>query len=156
MWSQLSSLKANFNTNAQEYDWVRTVSSKLAVPKVIRLLSYAKIPHRSIKLNRRNIYARDHNLCQYCDLAFDSSELSLDHVIPRSQGGVNSWQNLVCCCVRCNTRKGGRTPTQAQMKLIQKPIKPRKNPVVAKSMSYAKYASWQPFLDNAYWSVELI
>ena len=85
-----------------------------------------------------------------------TSELSLDHVKPRSQGGGSSWGNLVCCCVKCNSRKGGRTPLQAHMKLIAKPVKPKRNPVVLKSLSHAKYASWQPFLDNAYWSVELV
>ncbi len=155
-WAELTGVKACFNQQQHDYDYVKTVSMDLAVPKVVRLLSYSKVPKTTIKLNRRNIYARDHNLCQYCGKHFPTTELSLDHVKPRSQGGGSSWQNLVCCCVRCNSRKGGRTPLQAQMRLITKPVKPRRCPAVVKSLSHAKYASWQPFLDNAYWSVELV
>ena len=137
------------------YDWVRTVRADLPVPKVIRLLGYDKLPAQGVKLNRRNIFARDKNLCQYCGGSFPTSELSLDHVVPRSQGGGTSWENLVCCCVKCNSRKGGRTPSQARMPLIAKPAKPRRNPVLSVRVGSAKYASWKAFLDNAYWSVEL-
>lgn len=137
------------------YEWVRTVRMHLAVPKVIRLLGYDKLPRNDVKLNRRNIFARDHNRCQYCDGKFPTSELSLDHVIPRSQGGGASWQNLVCCCVKCNTKKGGRTPRQAHMPLTRKPVKPKTNPVLSIRIGSGKYQSWKAFLDNAYWSVEL-
>lgn len=137
------------------YEWVRTVRMHLAVPKVIRLLGYDKLPRNDVKLNRRNIFARDHNRCQYCDGRFPTSELSLDHVIPRSQGGGASWQNLVCCCVKCNTKKGGRTPRQAHMPLTRKPVKPKTNPVLSIRIGSGKYQSWKAFLDNAYWSVEL-
>jgi 5-methylcytosine-specific restriction endonuclease McrA len=140
---------------ADPYEWVRTVRMHLAVPKVIRLLGYDKLPRNDVKLNRRNIFARDHNRCQYCDGRFPVSELSLDHVIPRSQGGGASWQNLVCCCVTCNTKKGGRTPRQAHMPLIRKPVKPKTNPVLSIRIGSGKYQSWKAFLDNAYWSVEL-
>ncbi len=137
------------------YDWVRTVRADLPVPKVIRLLGYDKLPAQGVKLNRRNIFARDKNLCQYCGGSFPTSELSLDHVVPRSQGGGTSWENLVCSCVKCNSRKGGRTPKQAHMPLITVPVKPRRNPVLSVRVGSAKYASWKAFLDNAYWSVEL-
>ena len=125
------------------------------MPKVIRLLGYDRLPRQDVKLNRRNIFARDRNLCQYCGKRFPMSELSLDHVLPRSQGGYSSWQNLVCCCVGCNARKGGRTPTQAGMRLVRKPVKPKRNPVINLRLGTDKYACWQAFLDNAYWSVEL-
>lgn len=137
------------------YEWVRTVRMNLAVPKVIRLLAYDRLPRNEVKLNRRNIFARDHNRCQYCGGRFASSDLSLDHVIPRSQGGGASWANLVCCCVKCNTRKGGRTPRQASMPLIKKPVKPKTNPILHMRLGSGKYESWKAFLDNAYWSVEL-
>jgi len=152
-WAELSEMKRQFDE--QKYDWVRTVRLHIAVPKVIRLLGYDRLPRQDVKLNRRNIYARDNNRCQYCGEHYPTSELSLDHVVPRSQGGGSSWANLVCCCVNCNSRKGGRTPTQARMKLIKKPGKPRRNPVISLRLGSDKYASWQPFLDNAYWSVEL-
>jgi 5-methylcytosine-specific restriction endonuclease McrA len=127
----------------------------IAVPKVIRLLGYDRLPAQSVKLNRRNIFARDGNLCQYCGKHFATSEMSLDHVLPRSRGGATTWQNLVCCCVKCNARKGGRTPPEARMKLIRKPVKPKRNPVINLRLGHDKYASWRAFLENAYWSVEL-
>lgn len=152
-WVDVSDAKEQFV--AHQYDWVRTVRFDLAVPKVIRLLGYDRLPKQQVKLNRRNIFARDRSLCQYCGKHFPTSELSLDHVKPRSQGGNSSWENLVCACVYCNAKKGGRTPQQAHMKLITKPVRPKRNPVISVRMGSDKYAAWQAFLDNAYWSVEL-
>ena len=152
-WTELSKARDAFGTDS--YDWVHTVRLSIAVPKVIRLLGYDRLHQQQVKLNRRNIYARDRNECQYCGRRFSSSELSLDHVVPRSQGGKSTWQNMVCCCLTCNMRKGGRTPRQAHMKLIRQPIRPRRNPVVSLRLGSGKYACWQAFLDNAYWSVEL-
>ena len=155
-WTELSAARDRFFAERPDhYEWVRTVRMHIAVPKVIRLMGYDRLPAQDVKLNRRNIFARDKNLCQYCGKHFPTSELSLDHVNPRSQGGGSTWENLVCCCVRCNAKKGGRTPDQAHMKLIRKPVKPRRNPVISLRMGSDKYASWRAFLDNAYWSVEL-
>jgi 5-methylcytosine-specific restriction endonuclease McrA len=158
-WADLSEdyrrLFAQDPEGEDAYEWVRTVRMHIAVPKVIRLFVYDKLPRNDVKLNRRNIFARDHNRCQYCGGKFASSELSLDHVVPRSQGGGASWENLVCCCVRCNTRKGGRTPKQANMPLVSKPTKPKTNPLLGLRLGSGKYDSWKAFLDNAYWSVEL-
>lgn len=156
-WSDISQLAHRFDGqfDREHYEWIRTVRLHLAVPKVIRLLGYDRLPQQAVKLNRRNIFARDHNQCQYCGQHHASSELSLDHVVPRSQGGGSSWKNLVCCCVRCNSKKGGRTPGQARMPLIRQPHRPRRNPVLNMRLGHDKYASWKAFLDNAYWSVEL-
>ncbi len=151
-WAELSSFRDALPENT---DWVRTVRMHLAVPRIIRLLGYDRLPKQSVKLNRRNIYARDRNTCQYCGSKFPTSELSIDHVIPRAQGGKSSWANLVCACVKCNSSKGGLTPTQARMHLIRKPVQPKRNPVINLRMGQDKYACWQAFLDNAYWSVEL-
>jgi 5-methylcytosine-specific restriction endonuclease McrA len=82
-------------------------------------------------------------------------DLSLDHVIPRSMGGQNSWSNIVCACTKCNVKKGGRTPKLAHMKLVRKPVKPRRNPLLHIHLGHHRYQSWKQFLDNAYWSVEL-
>lgn len=153
-WTELTAARASFE-NHHHYDWVRTVRMHIAVPKIIRLLGYDRLPEQGVKLNRRNIFARDRNTCQYCGRHFPTSELSLDHVLPRSQGGRSLWENLVCCCVQCNARKGGRTPTQAHMSLVRQPLKPRRNPVITLRMGSDKYDSWRAFLDNAYWSVEL-
>ena len=152
-WTELSQYHEQFTPD--DYDWVNTVRLQIAVPKIIRLLGYDRLPQQTVKLNRRNIYARDHNCCQYCGERFATHELTLDHVKPRTQGGQSTWENLVCACVSCNSRKGGRTPEQAQIQLIRRPFKPRRNPVINLRLSQPKYASWQAFLDNAYWSVEL-
>ncbi len=152
-WADLSAAREQFD--GDQYEWVRTVRMRLAVPKVIRLFGYDRLPQQDVKLNRRNIFARDRNTCQYCGRHFSTAELSLDHILPRSQGGQSSWTNLVCCCVRCNAKKGGRTPEQAHMHLIRPPTKPRRNPVISLRLGSDKYASWRAFLDNAYWSVEL-
>jgi len=137
------------------HDWVTTTRIVIAVPKIIRLLGYDRFPREQVKLNRRNIYARDANQCQYCGKHFSTRELTLDHVIPRVQEGTNSWDNLVCACVSCNARKGGRTPAQAHMKLIRPAVKPRRNPAIALRLGSPKYQSWKNFLDEAYWTVEL-
>ncbi len=152
-WTDLSTTKHEFDTD--HYDWVRTVRLHLAVPKVIRLLGYDRLPQQEVKLNRRNIFARDRNMCQYCGKRSSTSELSLDHLLPRSKGGKSSWENLVCCCVTCNAKKGGRTPIEAHMTLVRKPFKPRRNPAISLRLGSDKYACWQQFLDHAYWSVEL-
>ncbi|TWT44004.1 CRISPR-associated endonuclease Cas9 [Phycisphaerae bacterium RAS1] len=152
-WVEVSQFKQKFEP--EQHDWVRTVRFQIAVPRVIRLLGYDRLPQANVKLNRRNLYARDGNRCQYCGKKFSTSELSLDHVVPRSQGGANSWDNIVCACVRCNTRKGGRTPDQAGMKLIAHPRRPRRSPVLTLKLSDSRYASWKQFLDFAYWNVEL-
>jgi 5-methylcytosine-specific restriction endonuclease McrA len=137
------------------HDWVTTTRLVIAVPKIIRLLGYDRFPREQVKLNRRNVYARDANQCQYCGASFSTKELTLDHVLPRVQGGDNSWTNLVCACVRCNAKKGGRTPTQARMKLIRAAIKPKRNPAIALRLGSPKYQSWKAFLDEAYWTIEL-
>jgi len=155
-WTDASAARDQFDGLAhEEYEWVRTVRLQIAVPKVIRLFGYDRLPKQQVKLNRRNIFARDRNVCQYCGERFPSSELSLDHVMPRSQGGGSTWENLVCACTRCNAKKGGRTPKQARMKLIHPPKQPTRNPVISLRVGHEKYASWRAFLDNAYWSVEL-
>ncbi len=152
-WRELSEFRAKYQR--EHHEWVQCVKFELAVPRVIRLLFYDRLPRRAVKFTRRNIYARDGNRCQYCGRKFSTSELSLDHVTPRSQGGRSTWVNIVCCCTRCNVRKGGRRPAEAGMKLINKPVKPKRSPALTLRLSSEKYASWKQFLDNAYWNVEL-
>lgn len=152
-WVEISAAKAAFEP--EKHDWIQTVRFQIAVPKIIRLLTYDKLPRQEVKLNRRNLFARDHGRCQYCGKKFPTSELSVDHVVPRSQGGRTAWDNVVCACVQCNVRKGGRTPFQAHMRLITAPRRPRRSPVLTIKLSDAKYASWKQFVDFAYWNVEL-
>jgi 5-methylcytosine-specific restriction endonuclease McrA len=152
-WCEASEFKRNFEPDG--HDWVSTVNFHVAVPRIIRLLFYDRLPRSEVKLNRRNIFARDRNRCQYCGQKYPTSELSLDHVIPRSMGGKSVWTNMVCACTDCNVKKGGRTPKQAQLTLIQKPVRPKRNPLVHFHLGHQRYRSWKQFLGHAYWSVEL-
>lgn len=152
-WVQLSAARADFEP--EQHDWIRTVRFQIAVPKIVRLLIYDRMPRSEVKLNRRNLFARDQNRCQYCGRRRPTSELSLDHVVPRALGGRTSWDNVVCACLRCNVRKGGRTPEQARMTLIAPPRRPRRSPMLTIKLSESKYASWKQFVDFAYWNVEL-
>lgn len=152
-WCEVSQFKRNFEPDGQ--DWVSTVNFYIAVPRIIRLLFYDRLPRNNVKFNRRNIFARDKNHCQYCGKKYPTTELSLDHVIPRSMGGKSNWENVVCSCTDCNVKKGGRTPRQANMSLVRKPIKPKKNPLIHIHLGHERYRSWKQFLDHAYWSVEL-
>ena len=140
---RLSALKAQFER--ETHDFVKTVRFEIAVPRIIRLFGYDRLPRQDVKLNRRNIYARDSSLCQYCGKKFPSQELSLDHVVPRSLGGKTTWDNLVCACVYCNAKKGGRTPSQAHMHLLKVPVKPKRNPAINLRLGSDKYASWKHF-----------
>ena len=152
-WREVSEMKAQFKEPHQ--DWIRAVNFEIQVPRVIRLLTYDRLPRQTIRFNRRNIFARDGNRCQYCGKRFITSELSLDHVKPRSQGGDTTWENIVCCCVKCNVKKGGRTPDQAHMHLIRPPVKPKRSPLLSIKLGNPKFESWKSFLDSAYWSVDL-
>jgi len=93
----------------------------IPVPSVIRLIEYVHIPFERKSLSRKNILLRDHNTCQYCARIYAPSELTLDHVIPKSRGGHSNWDNLVACCKRCNNRKGNALPDEAGMRLIKRP-----------------------------------
>ncbi|MHC4994853.1 MAG: HNH endonuclease, partial [Planctomycetota bacterium] len=123
----------------------------LAIPHVVRLLGYARPRPQRVRLSRKNIFARDKNTCQYCGKAFKSAELNLDHVLPKSRGGQMRWDNIVCSCVACNTRKSNRTPREAGMKLIRKPVKPRR----VTELIHIRHDSWKHFVEDAYWNVEL-
>lgn len=153
-WREVSEYRAKHFREADD-DWVRTSNTEIQVPRVIRLLDFEKLPKQTVKFNRRNIFARDNNQCQYCGRKFPTSDLSLDHVIPRSQGGQSTWENIVCACVKCNVRKGGRTPKQAHLSLIRKPEKPKRSPLLNLKLTHKKYQSWKTFIETAYWSVEL-
>jgi 5-methylcytosine-specific restriction endonuclease McrA len=79
--------------------------------------------------------------------------LSIDHVLPRSRGGITSWENLVCACLGCNIKKGGRTPHEARMKLVGRPVKPKRNPLLLLKLENPKYASWRIWLDGVHWDL---
>jgi len=154
-WIEVSRARDRWKEPDDGTEWVRAVQFDIMVPKVIRLLFYDRLPQTRVKFNRRNIFARDENRCQYCGKKFPTTELSLDHVIPRSRGGKSSWENIVCSCARCNARKGGRLPEEAGLNLVRKPLKPKRSPLIRLKLRSTTYQSWKHFLDEAYWSVEL-
>src|SRR5262249_1246995 len=114
-------LKGVAQAEEEHANEVHSATRAHRVPSVIRLLAYRHIPQQSRALSRKNILLRDRNTCQFCGDMFPSSELTLDHVVPRSRGGRSSWENLVACCYRCNNDKGDRTPEEAGFKLARKP-----------------------------------
>ncbi len=99
----------------------KKIHGKWQLPVVIRLLYYVKIPHKDIPLTRKNLMHRDDYTCQYCG---KKSDLTIDHIHPRSRGGKDTWDNVVIACLRCNVTKGGRTPKEAEMVLMKKPARP--------------------------------
>ena len=152
-WRALSALRADFR--GPDEDWIRAVGYELRAPRVIRLMTCDRGPRQALRFNRRNVFARDANVCQYCGKSFPTSELSLDHVVPRSRGGTTSWENIVCACVSCNVRKGGRTPPEARMNLVRQPVRPKRSPLLSIKLGNPKYQSWKSFVDSAYWLVDL-
>jgi 5-methylcytosine-specific restriction endonuclease McrA len=134
---------------------VGTVSFRIRVPRVILLMGFDRFPKKEVKFTRHNLFERDRNTCQYCGKVFDRRDLNLDHVIPRDRGGPTTWENIVCSCIPCNTRKANRTPAEAQMRLVRKPKRPKWRPFVQVSFGASIHDSWRHFLDVAYWNVEL-
>lgn len=142
-----------------EDDAIFSISGAIRVPRVILLQAFDRVPRRQVRFNRINVYARDRNTCQYCGERFARADLNLDHVIPRSQGGCSTWENVVCSCLDCNRKKGGRTPAQARMRLIRQPVRPRWTPVLGVVGGRQGHPEWRPFLsivDASYWNAELV
>ena len=121
---------------------VRTISSSFDFPTVIRLIDYVRIPNKNIVVSRKNVLKRDGNKCQYCG---SKEALTLDHVIPRSRGGVDSWDNLITCCASCNVKKGNKTPKEANMPLLSKPHKPH-HLMYLRSQIASVNEHWKPYL----------
>jgi 5-methylcytosine-specific restriction endonuclease McrA len=133
--------------------FIRGVRLRLRVPEVVALTEYDRLPNAHVTFSRRNIFKRDHYTCQYCGAQPGSEDLTLDHVLPRSQGGVSSWENCVLACMGCNKRKADRTPEQARMKLRKQPVRPTWKPLYADHE--VRIASWAKFVSEAYWNVTL-
>jgi 5-methylcytosine-specific restriction endonuclease McrA len=136
-------------------DIVRTPRTTIRLPRVILLTYFDRLPAKELKLTRNNVFERDGNHCQYCGRTFPREELNLDHVIPRDQGGKTTWENIVCSCIRCNSRKANRLPHEASMRLIRKPVRPKWRPVISLVLGNQERERWKDFLDLAYWNVEL-
>jgi len=138
----------------EEYDQqLHSVTVVIKIPAVVRLLRAFRRHAKPVKFSRVNIYARDNYRCQYCGHKASISELTYDHVIPRSQGGTTEWTNIVSCCYECNRKKGGRTPKQAGMALLSHPHQPNWVPAVTIRISLKSMPeAWRDYL---YWTGEL-
>ena len=126
-----------------EWD-LHSASLTINRPVVIRLVSYVRIPrdtHRR-KITRRAVFARDEWTCQYCG---SRSNLTVDHVVPRSKGGASSWENIVASCAPCNRRKGDALPRQVGMRLLRQPSSPNPN-VFIRVASPTIPSAWQQYL----------
>ena len=132
---------------------VRTVRFEMRVPEVISLTKYDRFHHRTVPFTRRNLFRRDRFTCQYCGASPGGNELTIDHVLPKSRGGTTNWMNCVLACVRCNHRKADRTPQESRMALRKNPAQPKWNPVY--TARNIKVESWERFLSEAYWNIQL-
>ena len=145
----------DLSERAPEPEMIQGVSIRLRVPRVIVLMLFDRLPKKEVKFTRHNIFERDGNVCQYCGRLFDRKDLNLDHVMPRDKGGLTTWENVVCSCIRCNTRKGNKLAHEVNMALIRKPKRPRWQPLVHLTFGGRHDESWKHFVDTAYWNVEL-
>ncbi len=147
-WDDWSLMEPDEDEACIHTQWLR-----LRVPEVVALTRYDRLPNNVVAFSRRNVFKRDNFTCQYCRCRPGSEELTIDHVLPRAQGGISSWTNFVLACVECNHRKANRTPEHAHMPLIRKPVRPLWN------RSYARQGvrleSWSKFVSDAYWNVDL-
>ena len=115
-------LKGVAKTEEEQGAILHAALLRIPMPSVIRLLEYRRIPHQTRALSRKNILLRDRNSCQYCGVVLPAGELTLDHVMPRSRGGLSTWENLVACCHSCNRRKGNHLLSELHdIKLLREP-----------------------------------
>jgi|WetSurMetagenome_2_1015567.scaffolds.fasta_scaffold181245_2 5-methylcytosine-specific restriction endonuclease McrA len=123
---------------------ISSVSLSFPLPSVVRLRMYVNKPFKRLLLNRKNIFLRDKFQCQYCGST--DTQLTLDHILPRSRGGESSWENLIAACPKCNSKKGNRTPREAGMNPLKKPIKPHHLMLFTEHLSPAVSEHWKPYL----------
>jgi 5-methylcytosine-specific restriction endonuclease McrA len=132
---------------------IQAIRLRLRAPEVIVLANYDRLPSAAVSFSRRNLFKRDHWTCQYCGVQPGADELTIDHVVPRSQGGTSTWENCVLACVTCNKRKADRTPREAGLKLRHAPVRPLWKPMYARHS--VRIESWSKFVSEAYWNVSL-
>lgn len=139
-WLERSALTAG--------ECLHSLRAAFRVPEIIVLTRYNGRQARGMKLSRKNVLERDEHVCQYCGKHLDAGELSIDHVMPRSRGGLTTWENVVAACTRCNDRKGDRTPEEAEMALRRTPRRPRWASTVNQRLAGRGKQSWQRFLEG--------
>ena len=128
-------------------DALPIVGGALRVPRILHLRRYERVRRAAVRLTRRNLMLRDGHQCQYCARHAPVRDLNIDHVMPRSRGGPDSWENLVTACRPCNLRKGRRTPDEAGMRLLRAPAAPRWSATMQLLHGEpAPFEEWGPFL----------
>jgi 5-methylcytosine-specific restriction endonuclease McrA len=145
----------DFSISNPEPKMLQGISLRIRIPRIIVLCIFDRLPKKEVKFTRHNVFERDKNTCQYCGTLFERSNLNIDHVLPRDRGGQTTWENVVCSCIPCNTRKGNRLPHEARMQLLRKPKRPKWRPFVNITFTGSVDDSWSHFIDLAYWNVEL-
>jgi 5-methylcytosine-specific restriction endonuclease McrA len=121
---------------------VQSVYKSFDCPSIVRLSLFVRVPYKKIILSRKNILRRDNHKCLYCG---STVNLTVDHVIPKSRGGEDSWENLVTACIKCNNKKGSRTPEEARMTLKLNPKKPSHITFI-KNFLGSIDEGWKPYL----------
>ncbi len=149
-WRELSQHVENHRN-----DFIHTPNFQLLVPEVILLTAFGRMPPRTLKFNRRNIYMRDRYTCQYCGTKPPKDELTIDHIVPRSKGGRSAWANVVLACQSCNSRKGSLTLAESGLRLVRTPKKPHWMATLRNTLRGPDRPLWQKFVDAAYWNVAL-
>jgi 5-methylcytosine-specific restriction endonuclease McrA len=130
----------------ESYDaQISSPSTSFKIPSVIVLERVVKYRLSTPTCSRKGVFQRDHNICQYCNIKFADKELTLDHMLPKSRGGQNTWDNLVAACKKCNQKKGNRTPSESGMLPLNKPKAPKNN--LVKITPYLKKI-WKDYLWN--------
>jgi 5-methylcytosine-specific restriction endonuclease McrA len=125
---------------------INSVSFSMAMPAVVRLMRAARRHRRQVRFSRTHVWLRDGHRCQYCGDAKRAEELTYDHVLPRSRGGVTSWENIVTACRPCNFAKANRTPSEAGLSLLKRPVEPRWLPPLRSLSAHAVPELWRTFL----------
>ena len=136
-------------------EFIRTPSAQILVPEVILLSGFMRMPPRTVKFNRRNIYLRDQYTCQYCGVRPSKEHLTIDHIIPRSKGGRSTWENVVLACQSCNAHKGSFLAHEVGMKLLKPAHRPHWLATLRHNLRGPERPIWQRFVDAAYWEVQL-
>ena len=145
-WKRATVLMLKGKAEPLEHNPEIKIRSNMNLPSVIRLKYFVKVPYKEITLNRKNIFQRDNNQCQYC--GYSGKNLSVDHILPRSRGGLDSWENVTTACLRCNVSKGNKTPEEAGMSLERKSHRPPGNLSYEanRQLNKGKHIEWRKYI----------
>lgn len=142
-----------FSNHTKEYFVLRSPRMNIALPEIIVTKTFKKLRQdKSVSFSRQNIISRDGSCCAYCGKVFAIKDLNLDHIVPKSKGGLTSWSNIITSCIKCNSVKANRTPEEAGMPLLFHPKKPDWQG--SKLKKFPECKSWDKFLDNVEGKVE--